>query len=116
MAERTIPAKVERTCDRCRAELVEENTRENREHLRKMTSHRFMRRGMVSRYFGARPTPLISDIHFCDGCWWEFDMLFCQGLGLNPAPGVRVYTPESQGPSGRGPLVQVSPDSGEGER
>ncbi len=112
MAVQTIPAKVVRTCDRCRTELTAENTRENREHLTKMTSHRFMRKGMVSRYFGGRPTPLISEIHFCDGCWWEFDMLFCQGLGLNPVPGVRVYTPQPHEPSGRRALVPASPDSG----
>lgn len=116
MAEQTIPARVVRTCDRCRVELTAENTRENREQMTKMTSQRFMRKAGVFRGFGRKPEVLVSDVHFCDGCWWEFDCLFCQGLGVNPAPGVRVYIPQPHEPSGRGALVPVSGDSETGEQ
>lgn len=111
MAERRIEARVIRTCDRCRVELTPENTRENREYMTKMTSHRFLRKGVVSRVLGQRPRAIMAEIHFCDGCWWEFDMLFCQGLGVRPIASVRQYEPSPQ--HGREALAPSLPESGE---
>ena len=104
MAEQHIPAKTIRTCDRCRVEMTPENTKENRGWMTKATQHRFIRKGMVSRLFDSRPKPLIAEIHFCDGCWWEFDRLFCQGQGLNLAPGIKAQRMIS-GEHGRAPVT-----------
>jgi hypothetical protein len=96
MTARTVPARTVITCDRCRIELTDENTRDNgrRGWMTKMTSHRFLRKGMVSRALDRRPTPYVSEIHFCDGCWWEFDRLFLQGQAVNIAPGVKYQDPK----------------------
>jgi hypothetical protein len=95
VAERVIPARTVRTCDRCSAELTEENTKQNRrDYLRKATQYRFIRVGAVLRALGGYPQPVVSEIHMCDGCWWEFDRLFLQGQPVNLAPGVRRQDPK----------------------
>ena len=117
MSERITERKVQKSCDRCSVELTKENTVENRGWMTKMTDHRFLSKGAVSRALGfGRPQIYVAEIHFCDACWWEFDRLFCQGQGMNHAPGVRVQ-PLTEGEHGRLPLTAtypvVSPARGE---
>lgn len=90
MGERQIAAKVERYCDRCRVDLNDDNTAINRATMHGAVQHRYIAVSAVARLFGRPPQVLSARITFCDGCWWEFDRLFCQGQAVRPAPGVRV--------------------------
>lgn len=93
MTKTTIPEKTITTCDRCRAELTKENTKESRYNMTGATRFWHINKRVVLHPISGRPYPLQADIHFCDGCWWEFDMLFCTGQALNMAPGRAHYTP-----------------------